>query len=284
METFSEEEIQEYLANPERRRKMLASTKRKQKRQAFLIVGFIALIIFMAISGLAFYFYSISEGLPSFEQLENPEVDLATIAYTADGKELARYHRKNRSWVHLNEISPYVIQALIATEDHRFYRHWGIDIFRTMTVPYHLLRGRQQGASTITQQLARNLYRQIGFEVSIRRKLREMMTAVQLERNYTKDEILEMYLNTVTFGRHPERAKQRRNVVLAQMVKHGFLSREIYEQLKDEPIQLNLQPFSLSYYRAPYFAEQVRLELQKWGKEHGYNIALTPSHRVRSVF
>ena len=81
-----------------------------------------------------------------------------------------------------------------------FYDHWGIDMYRTAAVPIHLLRGNLQGGSTITQQLARNLYRKIGRRVTVVRKLREMLTAVQIERNYTKREILEMYLNTVEFS------------------------------------------------------------------------------------
>ena len=94
-----------------------------------------------------------------------------------------------------------VIEALVATEDHRFYRHWGIDLFRTFAIPYHVLRGDPQGGSTLSQQLARNLYNeQIGREVTVERKLKEMVTAVQLERRYSKDEIIEMYLNTVEFS------------------------------------------------------------------------------------
>ncbi len=310
---YTPEELEAYFNDPEYRHGKRPSRNR-QLRQALIVVGTLASLLLLTVAGLGLYFYSLSDELPPFELLENPRVDLSTVAYTADGRELARYHRQNRTWVSLDQISPYVVQALVATEDHRFYKHWGIDLFRTMTIPYHLLRGRRQGSSTITMQLARNLYAQIGFEPSIKRKLKEMMTAVQLERNYTKDEILEMYLNTVTFGynaygiemaartyfnksaaqldilesatlvgmlkgttrynpvRNPERSMQRRNVVLAQMVKHGYLSRETYEQLKDQPTRLNLQPIASSYYIAPYFAEQVRLKLQRWGAENGYNI------------
>jgi penicillin-binding protein 1A len=144
--------------------------------------------------------------LPSLEQIENPHLELATVAYTADGVELGRYGRQNRSWVPYEEISPYVAEALIATEDHRFQEHWGMDLFRTASAVTQTVLGKmglpfdKQGGSTITQQLARNLYNeQIGFEATVTRKLKEMVTAVQLERRYTKQEIVEMYLNTVPF-------------------------------------------------------------------------------------
>src|SRR5690625_3480947 len=103
---------------------------------------------------------------------------------------------ENRTHVSVDQISPNVLNALIATEDHRFFNHWGVDTQSLMRLPYYWIQQRFQGGSTISQQLARNLYRKIGFDVSITRKLREMITAVQIEHNYTKQEILEMYLNT----------------------------------------------------------------------------------------
>jgi penicillin-binding protein 1A len=139
-------------------------------------------------------------GLPSFEELENPRTDNASLIIARDGVTLDRFFTENRTVVHYDEISPHVINALVSTEDHRFHEHWGIDVFRTLAVPVHIAMGNMQGGSTISQQLARNLYRKIGKEVSIVRKLREMLTAIQLERSYTKQEIIEMYLNTVEFS------------------------------------------------------------------------------------
>lgn len=139
-------------------------------------------------------------GLPSFEELENPRTDNASLIIARDGVTLDRFFTENRTLVQYDEISPNVINALVSTEDHRFHEHWGIDVFRTLAVPVHIAMGNMQGGSTITQQLARNLYRKIGKEVSIVRKLREMLTAIQLERSYTKQEIIEMYLNTVEFS------------------------------------------------------------------------------------
>ena len=124
------------------------------------------------------------------------------MAYTADGKELARYYEgENRTWVDYDQISPNVFQALVSTEDKRFFDHWGVDMKRTLSVPIHLIRGSRQGGSTVTQQLARNLYRiQVGNEASVTRKIKEILTAIKLEREFTKEEILVMYLNTVSFN------------------------------------------------------------------------------------
>ncbi len=174
--------------------------------QAAYVLTFPAALVVCGILLLSGYMAILSRDLPSLNQIENPELDYATVAYTADGVELARFGRQNRSWKTYEDISEHVRHALIATEDHRFYRHWGIDLFRTFSAATQSLLWKiglpfeRQGGSTITQQLARNLYNeQIGFEVSVARKLKEMATAVQLERLYTKQEIAEMYLNTVPF-------------------------------------------------------------------------------------
>ena len=188
------------------------------------------------------------------------------MVLSSDGKELAVFKRANRDWVKLADISPKVIDALIATEDHRFYQHHGMDLKRTASALLHTLTGDLQGGSTLTQQLARNLYpEEIGRSATLTRKIREAITALKIESVYTKDEILETYLNTVPFlynaygiemaartyfdksagkldvlesatlvgmlkgtsyynpVQNPERSVQRRNIVLAQMVKHGKL-------------------------------------------------------------
>ncbi len=150
------------------------------------------------IAGAGFLLLSLS-GTPFHLELENPKTDIASVVRSSDGVVLDKYFYKNRTYVNLNQISPNVVHALISTEDHRFYRHWGIDMYRTLAIPYHIMLGNPQGGSTITQQLARNLYKKIGRKFSVTRKLREMLTAVEIERNYTKREILEMYLNTVEF-------------------------------------------------------------------------------------
>ncbi|MEX0929621.1 MAG: biosynthetic peptidoglycan transglycosylase, partial [Balneolales bacterium] len=164
-----------------------------------LFNGFGILLLIMLLLGGAYVVY-LFQGLPSIQELENPKNDIASFVMSRDGVELDKYFTENRTYVTYENISPHVIDALVATEDHRFYSHWGIDMYRTLAIPYHVLSGNPQGGSTISQQLARNLYRNIGREVSVRRKLREIITAIQIEKNYTKREIIEMYLNTVEFS------------------------------------------------------------------------------------
>lgn len=202
-------EMDRYFNDPEYRRKKAnknnGSTGKsdgsvlswlKSRKETTKRAGIIFGILVIAITGFTLY---LMQGLPSVQQLENPETAIASELKSRDGVVLDRYYTENRTHVNLENISPHIVDALIATEDHRFYNHWGIDMIRTLAVPWHLLNGRIQGGSTLTQQLARNLYKKIGREFSITRKLREMITAVQIEKNYTKREIIEMYLNTVEF-------------------------------------------------------------------------------------
>lgn len=156
---------------------------------------------------VAYYFYIVS-GLPSLEDLENPKPELATKVYSIDGEVLGTFFlTKNRSYVSYEQIPSSVISALIATEDKDFYDHWGVTPWRFLrALGKSLLAFRlKEGASTITQQLSRNLYGlqnadENPFEKATR-KFREFFTAVEIEKNFTKREILEMYLNTIYFGR-----------------------------------------------------------------------------------
>ena len=177
-----------------------------KKAQAASALAAIALLVLAAGLGVVLYLGAlmVAGETPSTEAIDNPALDLATVAYTADGELLARYARTNRSWASFDEISPYAIGALVATEDRRFEAHWGIDVRGIAAAIADIFReGDLRGASTISMQLARNLYNdQIGREVTVSRKLKEMLTAIQLERRYTKREIIEMYLNTVEFGRN----------------------------------------------------------------------------------
>lgn len=272
------------------------------------------LILLLFLGAAAAYTVFLFQGLPPLEKLENPRTAVASVVRSRDGVILDRYYVENRTDVRLDEISPNVIHALIATEDHRFYDHWGMDMVRTLAIPFHILRGNPQGGSTISQQLARNLYREIGREFSISRKLREMITAVQIEYNYTKREIIEMYLNTVEFSNsafgiesaaqthfgkpakdltvleaatligtlqavsyynprlNPDNATRRRNVVLYQMMNRGFITPEIYQSLREEPIALNYQPPSRSGRESRYFGEYVRQRVLEWAEENGYDL------------
>ncbi|MAL16249.1 MAG: hypothetical protein CL670_11280 [Balneola sp.] len=194
-----------YFNDPEYRKKILAERKEKAKsesssttsyRKAWIWGGSIFGVLFLCVVGYVFFLF---QGLPSTDEFENPETAIASEVRSRDGATLDKYFTENRKWVRYENISPHVIDALVATEDHRFYTHWGIDMYATLAIPWHLINGRWQGASTISQQLARNLYKKIGQDFSIARKFREMITATQLERRYTKREIAEMYLNTVEF-------------------------------------------------------------------------------------
>ncbi len=199
-----------YFNDPEYRKRILAEknapSKAPQKKEPKkgdnlgkqIVLGTLT-FVFVFLLGASGYIYYLFQGLPSIEQLENPETAIATEVRSRDGVVLDKYYTENRTWVRYDQISPYVVDALVATEDHRFFEHWGMDMVRTLAIPYHVLTGNPQGGSTLSQQLARNLYKEIGLAFSISRKFREMITAVQIERNYTKREIIEMYLNTVEY-------------------------------------------------------------------------------------
>lgn len=141
--------------------------------------------------------------LPSFRDLENPKSNTATQIISSDGKVLGTYYIQNRSPVTFKELSPNVVNALVSTEDTRFYEHSGIDFSRSFSIILYNLVGKHQGGSTITQQLAKNLFNGGGSHnpfVRFTQKLKEWIISVKLERHYTKEEILTMYLNTVSFG------------------------------------------------------------------------------------
>ena len=157
---------------------------------------------------IALFFISVAFGLfgklPTFEELENPKSNLATEVISSDGKLLGKYYIENRSNTHYQELSPNVINALIATEDARFEKHSGVDAIAIFRVLWGMASGSSKGGgSTITQQLAKNLFprkQDRSFIETVLIKFKEWITAVKLERNYSKDEILAMYLNTVDFG------------------------------------------------------------------------------------
>jgi penicillin-binding protein 1A len=148
---------------------------------------------------------------PSYSDIKAPTQRVGSELYTADGKLIGRYFKENRTPVDFKEIAPSVIHALVATEDVRFYQHMGIDFRSLLSSSISTATGDKRGASTITQQLAKNLYRtrynkaqgfvkHIPLVRTIVSKLKEWMTAVKLESNYSKNDIITMYLNTVPFG------------------------------------------------------------------------------------
>ena len=160
------------------------------------------LFCLVGLAGIFTYIYLMSRDLPSLDQLENYDPDLVTRIYSSDGEILDELYLEKRIFTSLDQIPINIQNAAIASEDRRFYSHWGIDsrsILRAVIVNIINL-GYEQGFSSISQQVARTLYDAIGFKKTITRKIKEIITAIQIERTYTKDEILEMYLNNVHFG------------------------------------------------------------------------------------
>ncbi|HRE42229.1 MAG TPA: PBP1A family penicillin-binding protein [Ignavibacteria bacterium] len=193
-----DEELDQYFTDKKFRNKK-GKIKRTQA-VSFKIFIFSVLTGFFILTGYLFY---LSQTLPSLEELENPKLEEATKIYSDNGELIDKFFLQNRTQVTIDNVSEDMINTLIAVEDRKFYDHWGVDVPRIVQAFIkNILRGdlTREGASTITQQLARNLYKDIGTETSLNRKLREAMTAVQIERTYTKKEILAYYLNTVYFG------------------------------------------------------------------------------------
>ncbi len=138
--------------------------------------------------------------MPNTDELENPTFEQATLIYSSDGKEIDRYFSKNREWIQYEELSPYLIDALVATEDHRYFSHSGIDSYSLMRAA--ILLGSRGGASTITQQLAKQFFTDQRSSNPVRRiwqKMKEWVIAVEFERRYTKEEILAMFYNKFDF-------------------------------------------------------------------------------------
>ena len=250
--------------------------------------------------------------IPSFEELENPDSKLATQVIAEDGEVLTTFHIENRSYVSYDDLSPYLVEAAIATEDVRFYDHSGIDFVSLGRVLFKtLLMGDsgQGGGSTITQQLAKTLYprEDISSRIPGGRqmkmvwiKLKEWITAVKLERNYTKEEIMDMYMNAIFFGSNaygiqaasktffgknprdltveesamlvgmvnkptrynpvlnPDKALLRRNFVIGQMQKAGYISQTECDSICQIPISLSYQVLDHNAGIAPYFRDMLR--------------------------
>lgn len=267
------------------------------------------------VGGTALVFLFISLGwmgyMPSFSELENPSSNLASEVIAEDGELLGTYYRENRSNCKYEDLSQPLKDALIATEDSRFYRHSGVDVKALFRVASGVLTfNRKGGGSTITQQLAKNLFPRTSGDSKIKlvfTKLKEWVVAAKLEREYSKDEIIAMYFNTVDFGnqavgiksaartyfdkrpdeinaeeaallvgmlkapskysprRHYQAAMNRRNTVLGQMKKYGYLSQEDFDSLRTLPIDMSNFRSQVHYAgKATYFREYLRLVLKDW--------------------
>ena len=241
-------------------------SNKKPQNEIFKIFWVSLGIIFSGSVFILIFIIFLSRDLPSLEQLENYDPDLVTRIYSADGVVLSELFVQKRVFVELNNIPKHMQDAVIASEDRRFYDHWGLSlrsVARAIGINILSLSYRQ-GFSTLTQQLARNLYKTIGFEDSILRKIKEVITAIQIERTYTKDEILEMYLNTVHFGHGTygvEAATKR------------FYGKESKELSVDESallVGLLPSPASYSPIRHPDRARKRRNTVLRLMRDQGY--------------
>ncbi len=273
---------------------------------ALVLLGFLLfVIVYLGFTG----------PVPSSEELQKIKNPVSTEVYANDGRLLGRYYIENRSNVTFDQISPNVINALIATEDSRFYHHRGIDEIALIRVFFKsvLLQDRSSGGgSTLSQQIAKNLYPRKSFGPLTMpiNKLRESIIAYRLENLYTKDEILTLYLNTVPFAentygigvaserffnkkpdklkvheaatlvgmlkannsynprKNPERSLERRNVVIDQMLKYGYISEAEANKYKAEPMNLSYNLITYNEGPAPYLIEKLRPFLQDWCSKH----------------
>jgi penicillin-binding protein 1A len=258
-----------------------------------LAVFFIAWLVYLGFS------------LPQLNTLENFNPELASKVYSADGVLIKEFFTERRFYMPMSQIPDIMVKSVLATEDHRFYDHWGIRPLRFVrAILFDVLTlSKQQGASTLTQQLARRLY--LSPEKTVTRKIREWMTAIQIERTYTKPEILEMYLNHMSFAhgtygveaaaqylfgkkahdltlpecavltaslqrpaylnpvRYPERALKRRDLVLGRMLAEGEITRAQYQDAAALPLGIKPRTGSELEGIAPYFTEWLRQNLQK---------------------
>lgn len=201
--------------------------------------------VLLGLVGFALTFvYVAHTKMPNTTDLENPKFEQSTIVYSADGREIDRYFRKNREWVQFEDLSPYVIDALIATEDHRYFSHSGIDPRGTLRAVAFL--GARGGASTITQQLALQFFtkkRSSNFIKRVWQKVKEWVIAVEFERRYTKEEIIAMYLNKFdyTYGSNGIGAASR-----------------VYFGKEQKDLSINEAAMLVGMLKSPYYYNPVR--------------------------
>jgi penicillin-binding protein 1A len=274
------------------------------------IFGFIfaagTVAFLVAVTGAAAMLWHYSKGLPEYSQLNDYEPPVMTRIHAADGSLLAEYARERRLYLPIQAIPKLVTSAFIAAEDKNFYEHAGLDfsgIARAVLlyVENYGSNRRPQGASTITQQVAKNML--LTNEVSFDRKIKEALLALKIERTYSKDKILELYLNQIYLGmgaygiaaasllyfdksvheltiaqvaylaglpkapnnynpfKQRERATERRNYVIDRMVEDEFITPQEGDKAKKEPLTVTLRPTGAHVYAAEYFAEEVRREI-----------------------
>ena len=296
-------------------RKKSGSSKGLGRKVFIVLVKAGAAMMLIAFLLFLMVYVGFTGPVPSREVLQKIKNPVGTQVFSSDGRLLGRYYVENRSNVSFEQISPNLINALIATEDSRFYQHRGIDEVALMRVFVKslLLQNRSAGGgSTLSQQIAKNLYPRKSFGPLTMpvNKLRESIIAYRLEKLYTKEEIITLYLNTVPFAenifgievaserffskppaklkvneaatlvgmlkannsynprRNPERSLERRNVVLDQMLKYGYISEGEAKLYKAEPMELTYNLITYNEGPAPYLMEKLRPELQAWCENH----------------
>ena len=288
-----------------------------------LITSLVLFLLFLFLVDINFlWLFGKSPGL---NIINNPNQSVASEIITTDGKILGKYFHENRTPVTYEEISPKLIETLISTEDERFYKHFGIDFQAVFAAVKDMTQGRSRGASTITQQLVKNLFKTrnqystglSGYIPGVKlliSKTKEWITAVKIEIYYTKTEILTMYLNTVDFGSNsfgiltasrtffkttpdkltyeqaatlvgllkatstyspianPKRSKERRDVVLKNLVIHNIITQHEFDSLKEIPIRLDFRIEQSLDGRALHFRAYLDKYLEDWEKENDYDI------------
>jgi penicillin-binding protein 1A len=264
------------------------------------------IVFLVGIAAAAGLFWHFSKGLPEYSQLQDYEPPVMTRVHAADGSLLAEYARERRLYLPIQAIPKLVINSFIAAEDKNFYEHGGIDITGIVRAGIVYVENfgsnkRPQGASTITQQVAKNFL--LTNEVSLDRKVKEALLAMRIERTYSKQKILELYLNEIYLGMgaygiaaasllyfdksvheltiaeaaylaglpkapnnyHPfrarERAIERRNYVIDRLVEDRYISAQDGEKAKKEPLNVTPRPTGAHIFAAEYFAEEVRREI-----------------------
>jgi penicillin-binding protein 1A len=285
---------------------------RKIFRWIFLSAG----VIFLAVMGLFILVWAGAFGrIPGEDELKIIQHPIASEVYSADSVLLGRYYLQDRSPVSAEELPKSLKQALVATEDIRFYKHHGVDtksLLRVLVKSILLQKEGSGGGSTLTQQLAKNLYprKSRAFLSLPINKIREYIIASRIEDVYTKDEILLLYLNTIPFADNtygiktaadrffsspvknltvdqsavligmlkathyynprlfPERALQRRNVVIAQMAKYDYLSQDEKKKFQAKPLTLHYNNTTYHAGLAPYFRAYIQRELLEWCRQH----------------
>src|ERR1700754_2561517 len=260
------------------------------------------IVFLVGVVGFAGLIWHYSKDLPDYTQLQNYEPPVMTRVHAADGSLLAEYAKERRLYLPIQAIPKRVINCFLAAEDKNFYEHGGIDYsgMARAAVFYAENYGsnrRPQGASTITQQVAKNFL--LTNEVSFNRKIKEALLAMRIERTYSKDKILELYLNEIYLGfsaygvaaasllyfdksvheltpaeaaylaalpkapnnyhpfRQRERAIERRNYVLDRMVEDRYLKPEEGDKAKKDPLAVTTRTTSTHIFAAEYFAEEV---------------------------